>query len=372
MKQQHTNYDTVVIGGGQAGLSVGYYLKQSGRAFIILDASERIGDTWRNRWDSLRVFTPARYCGLDGMPFPAPPHSFPTKDEMASYLETYASKFDFPIRLGTRVDTLTREDGYFVIEADNMRLKANNVVVAMAEWQKPHIPSFANELDDSILQLHSKDYRNPSQLQKGDVLIVGAANSGAEIAMDVIGTHQTSLSGTHPGYIPFRIDSFMARLILVTLVLRVLFHHIITTKTPVGRKMLSRFKNHGMPLVRTKPDDIAAAGIKRVPRTIGTQDGLPVFEDGQVLDVRNVIWCTGFKAGFSWIKLPIFNENHELMHELGVIENQPGLYFVGQTFIYAASSSQIHGVGRDAKRIVKHIINRASSFTPLASIPATA
>ena len=179
---------TIVIGGGQAGLSVGYWLTRMGVPFLILDASARIGDTWRGRWDSLRLFTPARFDGLAGMPFPAHPEYFPTKDEMADYLEAYAARFALPVRSGTRVDRVTREGGRFVVRAGATRFEADNVVVAMASYQEPRVPAFAAELDPSIVQLHSADYRNPSQMAEGDVLLVGAGNSGAEIAFELMPT----------------------------------------------------------------------------------------------------------------------------------------------------------------------------------------
>src|SRR5262245_53690367 len=163
---------TIVIGGGQAGLSVGYYLKRQGRPFVILEANQRIGDTWRRRWDSLRLFTPARFDGLVGMPFPAPAYSFPTKDEMGDYLERYAARFDLPVRTGVKVDRLTREGRFYVITAGERRFEAEHVVVAMANYQVPRVPPFAGELDPGIVQLHSFDYRNPGQLREGPVLIV--------------------------------------------------------------------------------------------------------------------------------------------------------------------------------------------------------
>lgn len=182
--------ETVVIGAGQAGLSVGYHLARRGLPFAILDASERIGDQWRNRWDSLRLFTPARFNGLAGMRFPAPGHYFPTKGEMADFLESYAHRFELPVRLGVEVDRLSRQGDRFLVSAGDRRFETDNVVVAMANYQKPKVPDFAAELDRRIIQLHSSDYRNPSQLRAGAVLVVGAGNSGAEIATDV-GRHRT-------------------------------------------------------------------------------------------------------------------------------------------------------------------------------------
>lgn len=355
-----SKFDTIVIGGGQAGLATGYYLKQQGRDFVILDASQRIGDQWRARWDSLRLFTPARYNGLPGMRFPAPSHVFPTKDEMADFLEAYAAHFNLPVRSGVRVDHLSRQGERFLIKAGDLRFEADNVVVAMANFQKPKVPQFAEELHPGIVQLHSIDYRNPSQLQDGDVLIVGAGNSGSEIAMEVSRSHTTWMSGRSTGHIPFRIETLAARLLLIPLVLRFLFYRVLTLDTPLGRKMRPKIISNGGPLIRVKPDDLAEAGVKRVPRVSGMQEGLPVLEDGRVLDVVNVIWCTGFHPGFSWIKLPIHGEI-EPKHERGVVESQPGLYFTGLHFLYSTASSMVQGAGRDARYIVEQIVARSQS-----------
>src|SRR5215212_101961 len=156
-------FETVIIGGGQAGLSVGYHLAKLGRSFVTLEANERIGDSWRKRWDSLKLFTPARYDGLTGWPFPADGWSFPTKDEMADYLEAYAAHFELPVRTGVRVERLSRDENRFVVEAGGERFEAENVVVAMADFQRPKVPDFAGELVPDIFQLHSHEYRNPSQ-----------------------------------------------------------------------------------------------------------------------------------------------------------------------------------------------------------------
>ena len=210
-------FEVVVVGGGQAGLAVGYHLARRGLRFVILDANERIGDAWRQRRDSLRLFTPARYDGLPGMPFPAPAHSFPTKDEMADYLAAYAARFALPVRTGVSVDRLSRCGDRFVLTAGDRRFEANNVVVAMSSYQNPWVPPFARELDPGIVQLHAGEYRNPSQLQNGGVLVVGTGNSGAEIALDVASGQQTWLSGRDPHVVPFRIETAAARHLLVPL-----------------------------------------------------------------------------------------------------------------------------------------------------------
>ena len=358
MKRQTLKYDTIVIGAGQSGLATGYFLQKAGHDFIILDANQRIGDTWRSRWDSLRLFTPARYDGLAGVPFPAPPHYFPTKDEMADYLEAYASHFNLPVRTGVKVDILSREGNRFTISAGDQRFEADNVVVAMATFQKPHVPAFARDIDPGIRQIHSIDYRNPGQLRDGGVLIVGGGNSGAEIGIEVARGHQTWMSGRDTGHVPFRIEGVAARLILIRLVLRGLYHHLITIDSPLGRKIRPKLISQGGPLIRTKSQDLIAAGIERVPRTVGVQDGHPLLEDGRILDVTNIIWCTGFTPGFSWIDLPVMGEK-EPRHERGVVQSQPGLYFVGLNFLYAISSTMIQGVSRDAEFIVRQITARS-------------
>jgi len=358
--------NTIVIGAGQAGLSVGYHLKRRGVQAVILDGRKRIGDVWRERWDSLRLFTPARFSGLDGMPFPASPHAFPTKNEMGDYLERYAERFSLPVRLGTRVERLSRRDDRFLVVAGDQRFVADNVVVAMANYQRPRTPPFAGELDPAIVQMHSLDYRNPDQLREGGVLVVGAGNSGAEIALEAVKAHPTWLAGRDTGHVPFRVEGRLARLLLIRLVLRVLFHRILTVATPIGRRVRPKVLHGGGELVRTKPWDLKAAGIERLPRVVGARNGLPLLEDGRVLDVANVVWCTGFHPGFSWIDLPVFDANGEPRHERGVVGTEPGLYFVGLHFLYSFSSTMIHGVGRDARRIAEAVARRASSSREVA------
>jgi putative flavoprotein involved in K+ transport len=355
---------TLVIGGGQAGLSVGYHLRQRGLPFAILDASERIGDAWRNRWDSLRLFTPARFDGLDGMPFPAPAHSFPTKNEMADYLETYAARFDLPVRTSVRVDGLSRQGNRYVVTAGSQRFEAEHVVVAMARYQVDQVPQFARELDPRIVQFHSRDYRNLKQLKDGGVLIVGAGNSGAELALEIARKHRTWVSGRDTGHIPFRIGGLAGRLFLTRFVLRFVFHRVLTVKTPLGRKARPKILSQGGPLIRVRPEDLKAAGVDRVPKVVGAREGLPLLADGRVLEVANVVWCTGFDPGYTWIRLPVFGEDGLPKHESGVATGEPGLYFIGLPFIYSFSSTMIHGVGRDAERIARVIAGRERTTKP--------
>jgi len=352
---------TVIIGGGQSGLSVGYHLARRGLPFVILDANARVGDSWRHRWDSLRLFTPARFNGLDGWPFPAAPDVFPTKDEMADYLESYAAHFSLPVRARTRVTKLSKRDGTFIVDTDSGSIAADQVVVAMATYQASRIPRLAKELDPSIVQLHSGAYRNPAQLREGGVLLVGAGNSGAEIAIEVARTHRTWMSGRDVGEVPFRISSWVGQHLLAPFVLRVLFHRILTVNTPLGRKVRPGVLSRGGPLIRTRRSNLRTAGVERVVRVAGVKDGWPVLTDGRVMsDVANVIWCTGYHAGFDWIDLPVLDEDGEPRHERGLVASEPGLYFVGLHFLYAFSSTMIHGVGRDASRVVDAIVRRTA------------
>ena len=345
-------FETVIVGGGQAGLAVGYHLKERRRQFVILDAAERVGDSWRRRWDSLRVYTPARYSGLPGRPFPGPGFSYPGKDDVADYLEAYAAHFDLPVRTGVNVDGISRNGSGYVVAAGERRFEADSVVVASGAYHGRKVPPFAYELDSGIYQLESTGYRNPSQLREGGVLVVGAGNSGAEIALEVARAHPTWLSGGHPGSEPTRAGSLPDRLLMP--LFWFLITHLLTVRTPIGRKIQPKVKE-GTPLARVRPKDLVAAGVERVPRTVGAREGRPELEDGRVLDVANVIWCTGFRADFGWIDLPVFGEDGEPVHDRGVVESAPGLYFVGRPFLYGFTSSLIGGVGRDAKHIANHI-----------------
>jgi putative flavoprotein involved in K+ transport len=364
MMNQRTLSDeprTIVIGGGQAGLAVGYHLARRGIAFTILDANNRVGDSWRTRWDSLRLFTPAAYDGLPGLPFPAPKHYFPTKDEMADYLEEYVRQFDLPVRSGIRVMRLTRAGDNFLLETSSGEMHAENVIVAMSNYQCPRTPVFAQALSPNTRQLHSADYRNPGQLAPGAVLVVGAGNSGAEIARELASDHEIFLAGNPPGEVPFRIESALAKNLFIPLVLRLLFHRVLTVDTPVGRRAQSKHQDGGTPLLRVRTRDLEKAGVHRLPRVVGVRDGKPVLERGDVLDVQNVIWCTGFDPGFSWIDIPEVKTDGMPEHHKGVAEDAPGLFFVGLDFLFAASSAMVQGVGRDGERIARHIALRSKA-----------
>ena len=359
--------NTLVIGGGQAGLAVGYHLSRAGVPFLIVDASQRTGDAWRTRWASLRLFTPNRYNSLPGMTIPGEDWGFPTKDELADYLESYARHFELPIRHGVRVDHLGREGDRFLATAGDVAFEAENVVVAMASYQKPKTPGFASELDSRIVQLHVGDYKNPGQLETGDVLVVGMGNSGAEIAKELAQDRRVWLSGEPSAVQPFRPERLSGR-ILMPFVGPVILNRLLTTSTPMGRKVHAKMRHKGAPLLRVKPKDLVAAGVERVGRTTGVVDGYPQLEDGTVLDVANVIWCTGFEPGFSWIDLRMFDEDGEVIHDRGVSAEVPGLYFVALKFLYSILSDTLFAVGRDAGYVVDHLLARQRDQRPSETV----
>jgi putative flavoprotein involved in K+ transport len=360
------SFDTVIVGGGQAGLATGYHLKKRGRSFVILDASERVGDPWRKRWDSLRLYSPASYDGLPGLRFPAKRTSYPTTHEMADYLEAYAAHFELPVRSATAVDTLAQSDRY-VLTAGDQTFEADNVVVATGVMQKPYVPSFAPRLDPRITQIHSSDYRNLSQLQEGAVLVVGASHSGSDIAYEAAASHRTTLSGVDTGQIPARVDTRRGRMGF-----RALFFagsHLLTMDTPMGRKMRHHIRHGGAPLLRYRRKELLAAGVERtLARTVGVENGRPVLDDGRILDVQNVVWCTGFRPDFSWIDVPFdMGDDGYPVQYRGVVDSAPGLYFVGLLFLHSFTSMLIGGTGRDAERVATHIESQPAGARPAAA-----
>ncbi|HEX6759970.1 MAG TPA: NAD(P)/FAD-dependent oxidoreductase [Propionibacteriaceae bacterium] len=353
--------DTVIVGGGQAGLAVGYHLAQRGQSFVILDGNERTGDSWRTRWDSLQLFTPAYLNALPGLEFPGPRHRCSTKDAMADYLEAYATRFDLPVRRGLRVDSVTKNTGRFTVSAGDHRFEADNVVLATGGYQAAFVPDFAEQLDADIVQIHSSQYRRPSQLHDGDVLVVGAANSGAEIALEVSATHRTWLSGPHPGSEPSRPGSSVDR--LVTPPFWFFISRVASVTNPIGRRIRPQLVKSTLPLGRVRPKDLETAGIVRLPKTIAVQDGVPLMEDGRMVNVANVVWCTGYRPAFDWVHLEAFDQEGQPIHERGITA-EPGLYFIGLFFLTSAASSLVGGVGRDAEYIARHIATRANERGP--------
>jgi putative flavoprotein involved in K+ transport len=360
--------DTVVIGAGQAGLATGHHLAHLGCQFTILDGVGRIGDNWRCHWDSLRLYSPAKVSSLPGMRFPAPAMSFPTKDEMADYLEAYAAKFDLPVRTGERVTRLSRNGGGYLVTTDKSSYLCDNVVVASGPFGRTaQVPEFAHELDPSIVQLHSDEYKNPSQLQAGPVLVVGASHSGSDVAYEVASAgFDTVLSGPIRGEVPLNIESPPARVVFPILLL--LAKHLLNLRTPIGRKMRPAVRAHGGPLIRAKRADLERAGVELVAdKTVGVREGRPVLAGGRVLDVANVVWCTGFRQDFSWIDVPVIGADGWPVETRGVVTDSPGLYFTGLAFQYAFASMLVGGAGRDAAFVARHIVARASSNSRLSA-----
>ena len=346
-------FGTIVVGGGQAGLAAGYELQQRDVDFVIVDAQERIGDVWRNRWDSLRLFTPAKYSGLPGMPFPAAPTHLPDKDEVADYLERYAQRFDLPVRSSTRAERLTHDGERWVLQTSRGTLEADNVVVATGPFQRPKLPAVATTLDASIHQLHSSAYHSPFDLPEGPVLVVGAGNSGAQIALELARYRTVWLAGRSTGHAPRRVlgrDLFdwwwpvMRR---------------FTLDTALGRRLRRAVGGGGDALIGIPERTIRESGVVRVGRVESERDGWPVI-DGQVLRPSAIVWCTGFSADYSWIDAPVLDERGWPRHVRGVAPDAPGLFFLGLRFQYRMNSSLVGGVGADAGFVAAEVARRST------------
>lgn len=357
--------DTVVVGAGQAGLATGYQLRQRGIDHVIADEHDRAGASWRNRWDSLRLFTPNKYSRLPGMDLPGDARSIPSKDEIADYLAGYAAEFDLPVRTGVTVERIGPSTDGFIVEGvdgdgNEVRLRTRNVVVATGAFHTPRIPDFAPELNSDIVQMHSSDYRRPDQVADGDVLVVGAGSSGAEIALELSDAHHVWLSGRDPGQEPTTPGSKPDR--LVTPIVWFMAHRVIDVGNPLGRKVRGRFLDppRGIPRGRIKRRTLRAR-VEWVGRTAGVRDGRPELDDGTVLEVASVIWCTGYEVDFGWIDLPVFGDDGYPRHTRGIVESWPGLYFMGLPFQRSLSSALIGGVGRDAEHIACAIDQRRTA-----------
>ena len=340
-------YDTIVVGGGQAGLAAGYHLAQKDIDFLILDGNDRVGDSWRNRWDSLKLFTPAKYSGLPGLPFPAPALELPDKDLVADYLERYAERFDLPVRSSTHVKNLDWDGERYVLSTGRVTYQANSVIVATGPFQKPRVPAISARLPRAVHQIHSSEYRNSSDLPAGDVLVVGVGNSGAQIAMELAQSRRVWLAGRESGHLRRRLLG------------RDLYDWIwpifstFHAGTMIGRRMKRRTAATD-PLIGIAPSDIVGSGVTRVGRLTEVRDGQPWCED-RAVDPDVVIWCTGFTADYSWVDLPVFGDDGYPRHQRGVVTEAPGLYFLGLRFQHRRTSALIGGVGADAAFIAETI-----------------
>jgi putative flavoprotein involved in K+ transport len=351
---------TIIIGAGQSGLATAYHLTRGGHRCLVLHEHTRVGDVWRRRYASLRLNTPARYDGLPGMAFPAPGRSFPTGAQMGDYLEAYAERFCFEVRGLTRVSRVEQTDSGFVVTTSTGVLTADQVVVATGGEHHPRIPDLAERLDPGIRQIHSGTFRGPAQLLPGRTLVVGVGQSGADLALEIAKAgHETWLSGTPAGEIPVELESTKAR--IVSPVLFFMAHHVLTERTRRGRRLKQRIRSGGAaPLLRVKLHHLTEAGVHHVPeRTTDVVDGKPALADGTVLDVSNVVWCTGFTQDFSFIHPSPMGEDGWPRDAGGVMQDMPGLYFMGLLFQRGFYSMLVGGAGRDAEHVARHILARS-------------
>jgi putative flavoprotein involved in K+ transport len=355
MAEQH---DVIVVGGGQAGLAASHHLSRSGVEHVVLDASPRVGDAWRSRWDSLRLFTPAMIDGLPGMPFPARPGELPAKDAMADYLAEYAARNGAPVRGGIRVEALEAVDGGFELSAGERRFAAREVIVASGFLTTPFVPAFASDLDPAIAQVHSGAYRNPASLPGRSALLVGAGNSGVEIGLELARAGRAITLAGQSTFLPRALQAGDGRLFFP------FARRALTLRTPMGRRMRDRMGAHGSaPVIRVRPTDLARAGVQRVGRVQGVRDGRPVVDDGRVLDVDAVVWCTGFRPAFDWIRVPVLGPGGLPRHERGVVASAPGLSFVGLPFQTGFLSPLVGGVGADANEVVNGVAARLAGHS---------
>jgi putative flavoprotein involved in K+ transport len=347
--------DAVVIGGGQAGLAIAWHLKRQGLRFVVLEAGSELGHTWRDRWDSLKLFTPAQYDGLPGMPFPAPADTYPTKDPVADYLQTYVTAFDLPVRLNARATSLTRtDDGFHVRTADDS-LQARQVVVATGPFQVPFVPPAAQGLEPSVIQVHSSGYRNPEALPGGPVLVVGGGNSGFQIAEELAATRQVDLSiGERTPMLPQRLagrDLFwwLTRLGLLR----------VTVNSRLGRRASRREF-----IIGTNKRRLRKVGVRFRPRLVEADGQTVRFADRSTRHgVGVVVWATGYRSDYSWIHIPKAVENGRVIHRRGVTEI-PGLYFLGLSWQHTRGSALLGFVNQDAAYLADKLTARHRTGAP--------
>lgn len=335
------HHDVLVVGAGQAGLALGHSLAARGADFLLVDAAPEIGHSWRSRWDSLRLFSPAQYDSLPGMPFPAPADTHPTKDDVADYLAAYAARFDLPVRSSSPVLRLYREpDGTFAAATPTDTVRARQVVVATGPFQAPRVPAVAAQLDSSVPQLHSAAYRNPTQLPGGGrVLVVGAANSGLQIAAELATTQPVTVAvGSTPLQLPQRI----AGRDLFTWLTRAGFFTV-----PAGSRIARRLRARGDLVIGSRRGDLRRRGIDLRPRLTGFTGRTAAFADGSTTDVDAVVWATGYRSDHSWLDVPGVVVDGQVRHTAGVTE-VPGLYFLGLPWQTCRGSALLGFVGADA------------------------
>ena len=338
--------EVVVIGAGQAGLAMGYFLKGQGRRFVILEAADSIGSAWRERWESLTLFTPRRYSGLPGLPFPGDPEGYPDRDEVIAYLERYAETFELPIELNSSVRKLTAGNDGFVLDAGGRTITAEHVVVATGPFQKPYVPEVASRLGPDVVQMHSTGYRNPGDIPHGAVLVVGGGNTGFQIAEELSRTHRVVLAvGSKQTPLPQRL---LGRDLFWWLTKSRLFNTTIDSR--LGRRLSTRDT-----LIGSSPRKLRSKhDVELKLRVVDAEGRRLRFEDGSELPVDAVIWAAGYRLDYSWIDLPIFDGDGRLRHRRGVTD-VPGLYFLGLTWQHTRGSALIGWVKDDAEFIAEQI-----------------
>jgi putative flavoprotein involved in K+ transport len=346
LAESASSYDVVVIGAGQAGLAMGYFLKRQGRSFVILDAADSIGAAWRSRWESLALFTPRRYDSLPGLRFPGDPDGYPNRDEVLTYLEQYAETFELPIELNSPVRKLTAEEGRFVLDVDGRKITADQVVVATGPFQTPHVPEVAGRLDPEVFQTHSTGYRKPSDVPEGRVLVVGGGNTGFQITKELAATHEVHLSvGSRQKPLPQRL---LGRDLFWWLTKSRLLY--TTVESRLGRRIQDRDT-----LIGSSPRELKRRyGVELNPRVVAADGRTVRFADGSELEVDAVIWATGYRPDYSWIDLPALDSDGRLRHRRGVTD-VPGLYFLGLTWQHTRGSALLGWVKDDAQFIAEQV-----------------
>jgi putative flavoprotein involved in K+ transport len=335
----HERLEVAVIGGSQAGLAMGYYLAQEGRRFVIFERSNSVAPAWRQRWDSLKLFTPRGYSALPGLPFPGDPDDYPTRDEVIAYLEQYAETFELPIEFNSDVRRLSREEGRFVLDVDGRRITADQVVIATGPFQTPYIPKLAEDLGSGAWQAHSTGYRRPSDVPEGTVLVVGGGNTGFQIAKELSATHKVLLSvGSKQKPLPQRLAG---RDLFWWLTKTGLIHK--TVESRIGQRLKDRDT-----LIGSSPRELKKRYTVELKPRAGAASGRTVtFADGSEVEVDAAIWATGYRPDYSWVDLPILDSNGRLQHRRGVTD-VPGLFFLGLTWQWTRGSALIGWVKDDA------------------------
>jgi len=359
MQRAPRSYDVVVIGAGQAGLAIGYFLARQGKRFVILEAADSIGAAWRARWDSLVLFTPRRYDSLPGLAFPGDPDGYPTRDEVIEYLERYAATFELPIELDAAVQSLTEKDGRFVVGLEDGSIEADQVVVATGPYQTPRVPEIAGRLAPEVFQTHSTGYLNPDDVPDGTVLVVGGGNTGFQIANELSATHRVQVSiGSRQMPLP---QKLLGRDLFWWLTKLGLLEK--TVESRFGRRMRDRDT-----LIGSGPRALKASGVQLKPRAAGASGQTIGFIDGSELQVDAVIWATGYRLDHSWINLP--SGDGLIPHKRGVTE-VPGLYFLGLQWQYTRGSALLGWVKDDAEYIAGRIDAFERSQTRRSSLATT-